>query len=280
MQSVNKATNEMETQELTNLSAEVARLVATFRENGPLPPQQLMNIIGSPNTDHFLGNMQLFAQEILVRCHGTRRSHIVDVGSGCGRLSLPFSRFLGSAGRYVGIEVWEQANDWCRAHMQDVVADVSFITQAARNNYYFEPDNGMDNDFRMEQLASDSFDVGVALSIFNHLKKKDVLAYISELSRVLKPGAAAYITGFVIDDAFFDYVARSGLHTQVREDAQERGCYYAYTLQDFFAGFTLPVWYEMFRAYGLRVACFETGSWAEKKGARLYQDSFIVEKLR
>lgn len=273
-------TSTKECKEVTNLSTEVGKLVNAFRENGPLPPQELMSVIGSPDADHFLGNMQLFAHEILVRCHGTRRSHILDIGSGCGRLSLPFSRYLGPAGRYVGIDVWEQANDWCRTHTSESDAQVAFFTQAVRNNYYFEPDNGKANDFRMEALADNSFDVGVALSVFNHLKKNDVLAYISELSRVLKPGAAAYITGFVIDDAFFEYVARSGLHTQVKEDAQERGCYYAYALQDFFAGFTLPVWYEMFRAHGLRVACFETGSWAEKKGARLYQDSFIVEKLR
>lgn len=270
----------MSKQVLPSLSAEVGELVSSFRSNGPLPPLDLMTKIGSPNADHFLGNMQLFAQEILVRCHGTKHSHIVDIGSGCGRLSLPFTRFLGFAGRYVGIDVWREANDWCYENTRGLDADIEFLTQPVRNNYYFETDNGLVNDFKLKPLADNSFDVGVALSVFNHLKKNDVVAYINELSRVLKPGAAAYITGFVIDDAFFEYVARTGMHAQVKEDAGDRGCYYAYELQDFFAGFTLPTWYEMFRAHGLRVACFETGSWAEKKGARLYQDSFIVEKLR
>lgn len=263
-----------------NISAEISGIVASLASEALLPPVELMHKIGSPNPEHFVGNMLLFAQEILVRCHGVRSSHILDIGSGCGRLALPFSRFLRPGGRYAGVDVWEEANAWCRANIRIDGLAIDFHTQQAANRYYFEPDNGLANSFRMEYLDEKSFDIGVALSVFNHMKKNDVVAYLNELSRVLKPGAVAYITGFVIDSAFFEYVARSGLHKQVKEDPVDRGCYYAYSLQDFFAGYTLAAWYEMFRAHGLRVVCFETGNWAEKKGARLYEDSFIVEKLR
>jgi len=263
-----------------NIVSEVAQIVATIRENGQLPPLELARKIGSPSDDHFLTNMQLSAQEILVRCHGNRGSHILDIGSGCGRLSLPFSHFLGGSGRYVGIDVWQDGLDWCRANINGQKTPIEFYAPPVQNNYYFETDNGQSNNFRLDSFSDNSFDIGVAVSVFNHLKKHDVVSYIKELSRLLKPGAVAYITGFVIDDAFFDYVSRTNLHTHVKEDEHERGCFYAYKLQDFFAGYTLPTWYEMFRAHGLRVACFETGNWAQKKGSRMYQDSFIVEKRR
>lgn len=265
---------------MSNSSAEVSRLVASLREAGIVPSPSLMTKIGSPDVDHFFGNMRLFMREVLARCQVNRNSHIVDIGSGCGVLSLPLSRFLGPAGRYVGVDVWEEGNNWCRANTRNLDADIAFFTQPVQNNYYFAPDNGLVNDLKLDQLADNSFDVGIALSVFNHLKNRDVVAYISELHRVLKPGGVAFISGFVIDDAFFEYVARTNLHTQVKEDAHERGSFYAYALQDFFAGFTLPLWYEMFRSHGLRVVDFEPGTWANKKDARLFHDNFIVEKLR
>ena len=242
-----------------------------------LPPLPMMNIIGSHDAGHFKDAMTHLFHEISKRCSVDRTSHVLDLGCGCGRLAFPYAKFL-SAGRYYGFDVWKDGIEWCKGHIADRHKNCEFVLVNAKNNYYFEDrDASVANEFNLQPVSSGSIDVAFAISVFTHLIQSDSQAYLHEIARVLKKDGRAYITGFIIDRFFWDYVRATGNHTGVAE-SKEPGCYYAYGGQDFFGGYTWDRWADMFDRAGLEIASSETGTWAQKPGARVYQDTFIAVK--
>lgn len=280
IESQSRGITERHVRDTLRLDQRLDEIVAALRRDGPLPPVEYMQIIGSCDADHFTGNMKLFALEILTRCKATPDSTILDLGCGCGRLALPICAYLGQTGSYIGVDVWREGIDWCRENIAGTSERMRFHTVESNNNYYFnDATSTAANDYSLRFIDDASVDIAFAISLFTHLRRQDALAYLKDISRVLKPGGLAYVTGFIIDHFFFDYVARTGNHTAVAESPTEPECFYAYAFQDFFSGFSMGVWNGMLKDAGLWAICHETGSWADKPGARMYQDTFILAKL-
>lgn len=241
-----------------------------------LPPLPFVNIIGSDTYEHFKVAMCGTFSELMRRFKLTSESSVLDIGSGCGRLAFPFSMLLES-GCYYGVDVWKEGVDWCNDRFSASKENLSFSAVESKNNYYFDEwDEGLFNDYRIPFVPNESIDLAFAISCFSHLVEMDCRSYFHELRRTLKFGGCAYITGFVIDRYFYDYVEKTGQHRAVREKSP--GCFYAYSGQDFFGGFTLRKWTEMLSDAGLEIVVRDTGSWAEKPGSSSYQDVFIVTK--
>ena len=223
-----------------------------------LPPPAMMNIVGSPDEAHFRATMCDLFGELVQRGTVERTDTILDLGCGCGRLAIPFASHLDD-GAYYGIDVWREGLDWCRNNVSSTTGSIHFIQREAVNNYYFEPRTpGAANRYHLSELHHEEVDFAFAISLFTHLQKQDCIAYFAELSRVLKRGGCAYLTCFIIDEFFFDFVRRTG-----------QG-------QDFFAGYTRATWTRMLEDSGLRIVGYDPGKWAEKPGALHYQDTFMV----
>lgn len=238
-----------------------------------LPPIEMMNVIGSHSEAHFRSSMAGIFQELVVRGKVNTDFTVLDIGAGCGRFAIPFVRFL-DKGKYYGVDVWEDGVDWCKMHFAQRSGSANFLIRKAQNNYYFSDNTGEPNNFDLKEIPRSSINFAFAISVFTHLVRDDCYSYLSELSRVLSPGSCAYLTCFIIDDFFFSYVEETGKHISVSQE--EPGCYYAYKGQDFFAGYTTETWRRMIENSGLRIVSQETGNWANKPGAKNYQDTFVV----
>ena len=239
-----------------------------------LPPPAMMTIIGSPDEAHFRTTMCTLFGELVQRGSIKRTDTILDLGCGCGRLAIPFAAHL-DGGVYFGVDVWPEGLDWCRENITSSTGTIRFIQREAVNNYYAEArDRSATNHYHLAELQREQVDFAFAISLFTHLHKQDCISYFAELARVLKRGGCAYLTCFIIDAFFFDYVRRTGLHQSVSQE--EQGCYYAYQGQDFFAGYTPETWRRMLEDSGLKIVGTDPGKWAGKPGALHYQDSFIV----
>ncbi|MEQ8333612.1 class I SAM-dependent methyltransferase [Nisaea sp.] len=239
-----------------------------------IPPRHLMNVVGSPDAAHFRATMCDLFGELALRGAVEPTDTVLDLGCGCGRLAIPFAAHLGS-GTYIGVDVWTEGLDWCRDNIASDTGSLQFIHREAVNNYYFEPRApNADNHYHLSELDREQVDFAFAISLFTHLQQRDCFAYLSELSRVLKGSGCAYITCFIIDEFFFDFVRRTGLHRAVSQE--QPGCYYAYEGQDFFAGYTRATWTGMLENSGLKIVGYDPGTWAEKPGGLHYQDTFMV----
>lgn len=240
-----------------------------------LPPVWMMNKIGSHSAQHFKNTASWSFVELVRRGRLSTLSHVIDIGSGCGRLAIPFSRLI-KEGEYHGTDVFEEGINWCTQNITPQNPRFRFHLQNVENNYYFGGDIKPSSTISLSFAQTNSIDFVFAISVFTHLVEADAERYLEEIARCLKPDGLAYLTAFIIDRSFPDFVKRTGLHTAVTEVSP--GHWQAYTGQDFFAGYDFDRWRTLVEAAGLEISGFDPGTWAEKRGAMHYQDIFIITK--
>ena len=241
-----------------------------------LPPEEFMQIIGSRDKDHFVSNMKNIFLELATRCRLTPSDSVLDLGCGCGRLAFPFKEYL-KQGRYYGVDVWEDGIEWCKNYFRNSVCNFQHLK--ANDNYYYSTDDSTaENSFDLKFIRDGSIDLVFAISVFTHLKQKDCEDYFSEVSRVLKSGAMAYLTFFIIDEDFIEYRNRTGEHTTLIPDTS-LDYQTAYQKQDFFAGLSKKYLENLAEKNNLKLLTFETGTWAEKRASNRFQDLAIFAKL-
>jgi SAM-dependent methyltransferase len=240
-----------------------------------LPPVWMMNKIGSHSAQHFKNTASWSFVELVRRGRLSTLSRVIDIGSGCGRLAMPFSLLI-KEGEYYGTDVFEDGINWCTQNVTPRNPGFKFFLQRVENNYYFGGDIKPSSSISLDFAETSSIDFIFAISVFTHLVEADAEKYFSEIARCLKTDGLAYLTAFIIDRTFPDFVKRSGLHSAVTEVSP--GHYQAYEGQDFFAGYTFDRWRTLIEGAGLEISGFDPGTWAEKRGAMHYQDTFIITK--
>jgi|CXWL01.1.fsa_nt_gi cyclopropane fatty-acyl-phospholipid synthase-like methyltransferase len=244
----------------------------------PLPPLPMMRTIGSPSEQHYLVNMRNYVADLIAEALLHPSSHILDIGSGCGRVATAFTRYLNESGSYLGLDVWDEGVQWCTENISSDRPNFQFRTVSASNNYYYADDSGHANEFGLSFVPTNHFDCIFALSVFTHLKLSDARQYFELIAKSLNKNGSAYLTFFVIDEDVHTYIRDTGNHTGLAPAGD--GMWYAYERQDFFSGYELPLLLAQFDEFGLEIVKQSRGSWAQKPGARLYQDWFLLRRAR
>lgn len=243
-------------------------------DDSVFPPVEMAQVIGSHSTLHFRNAMMEIFSEFINRFKVARNATVLDIGCGCGRLAIPFVRWLND-GKYIGFDVWDEGVQWCRNNIASNFPNARFEVVKAENNYYFDTfKDSKKNEFNLDFIADNSLDFVYAISVFTHLIGEDCEQYLNHIARGLKPDGIAYITGFVVDRWFENFRTATGKHTGLKLTGDRQ--YTGYQGQDFFGGYDMSRWQEMIDKAGLEVISFETGLWADKPGASHYQDLFIL----
>lgn len=120
---------------------------------------------------------------------------VLDIGSGIGRIALPLTHFLNAP--YEGFDAVQSGVDWCTENITSRYPHFKF--------HYFPLHNDLYN--RSELNASQfvfpynqhEFDFACAISVFTHMLPAEVENYFSQMARVLKPGARAVCTFFILN---------------------------------------------------------------------------------
>ena len=177
-----------------------ARLL--YPEFAKLPPNRMRVRIGVGNrvlfnhVEYLVGakNFWLFAfARGLCRLDST----IIDLGCGCGRsasylrdLELGGEQF---AGRYYGIDIDAEMVAWCRANFDD---RFTFLEATGRSRTY----SGSGGEPFRVPLTDGSVDFVFSLSLFTHLLDAELLNYVRESSRLLRPGGATLQSFFSVEN--------------------------------------------------------------------------------
>ena len=125
--------------------------------------------------------------------------HVLDIGCQLGRLALPLSKFLNKNGRYEGIDIIYEAIDWCNKHISPKFPNFNFTLADVYNGWYNPTGKYKSHEYKLPYEDS-SFDHVIVISVFTHMLTKDLNHYISEISRVMKKGATAWITFYLLND--------------------------------------------------------------------------------
>ena len=124
--------------------------------------------------------------------------HLVDIGSGYGRLAHALLRWGVFRGRYLGMDILPRHVAWCTEHLGDGDR-VRFVHLDVHNDRY-NP-SGTLGIGDLDPPATDA-DVVVLASVLTHLWPDDVVAELELAARCLGRGGRLYATAFLIDDSW------------------------------------------------------------------------------
>jgi SAM-dependent methyltransferase len=175
-----------------------------FPEYRALPPNHLRIRVGVGNRifnnqSHFLVHARDFWMFVLSEGIASMHSDILDIGVGCGRWAhwLRDYNFLGRrfAGRYVGVDIDEEAVGWCRRNYD--AERFRFYVSSDRSTSY-NHFAGAQSKYRVP-LAEKSFDLVFSSSLVTHLLEPELENYLRESHRLLRTGGAAMHSHFNIE---------------------------------------------------------------------------------
>ncbi|MCF8067692.1 MAG: class I SAM-dependent methyltransferase [Desulfobacterales bacterium] len=192
---------------------------------------------------HVIG---IFQTLLFLHLKRKTNNRILDIGCGTGLMGIAAEPFLGGSGQYTGIDVSTEDISFC---VQNYPPDsYSFKHHDVHNATYAS--GQVDGNIPWD-IDDNSIDMLTALSVWTHLNESDARYYFSEIGRVLKSGAKAMVTFFLMDDTYC-----------LRPDAQTdtKGRYHNTSRQKWI--FDTP--------------CSESGNWFHPKWAKRPEDAIGI----
>lgn len=122
---------------------------------------------------------------------------ILDVGCGYGRIALPLTKYLSKSARYEGFDILPGEIAWATRHVTSQYPNFHFQLANIHNKYYHIEGQLTAREYRFP-FDDGTFDFVCLHSVFTHLLRLDLEHYLSEISRVLKPGGMTHITYFLM----------------------------------------------------------------------------------
>lgn len=164
----------------------------TGQRNKNIPPKRLIYTGG--------GDFLAIGKKIVdhIRQHHllAPSSHVLDIGSGLGRIALPLTEHL-TNGRYEGFDIIKSGVRWCQKHISSRFPHFNFKWVQLANDLY--TNKGEDATKFVFPYRSDEFDLAIAISVFTHMVPQELENYFAEIKRVLKPGGSCYATFFILN---------------------------------------------------------------------------------
>jgi SAM-dependent methyltransferase len=241
----------------------------------PLPPMELRFMGEDDDKFNAIGDM--IVADMIELCALRADAAVLDVGSGYGRVAHALWRREFEGG-YLGLEILRRHVDWCSEQITPASGGrLAFAHLDVRNARYNPAGATAAEDVTFD-VADDSIDVAVLTSVFTHMYAVEIQRYLSELRRVLRPGARALTTFFALDETWRE-AQLAGQGALPMTHVLDAHCRYHNADDPLHAiGYT-PAWIRGSAAdAGLRVFAARLGGWCGRRGAMGYQDTFVLER--
>ncbi|RED48196.1 class I SAM-dependent methyltransferase [Seonamhaeicola aphaedonensis] len=203
---------------------------------------------------------------------------ILDVGSGIGRVAIPFSKYLSKKGRYYGFDIVEQGVNWCTNNISSKYPNFKFEYVSLKNDLYNTASNNTANNFTFP-YKNNKFDFVFLTSVFTHMLPNDVNNYLKEINRVLKQNKKCIATFFILDTISSNLMINSeknfkhNFENYALMDKKVKEANVAYKKEFLF---------EMINNNGFEIESFHEGNWSGRKttcNTFSSQDILILKKL-
>lgn len=225
----------------------------------------------------FLRGGEIFFSHFKKYGNLTPQSHILDIGSGIGRMAIPFTKYLDKNGRYEGFDIVRLGIKWCQKNISARYPNFNFTLIPLRNELY-----NLNTDNKASQLRfpydNDTFDFVFLSSVFTHMLPDDMENYLDEISRVLKPGKNCLCTFFLLDEESEMQMEKHG----TKSFPYCIGNYYLMdkNVKEANVGYKKEYIFEVLKLKGFTVTEFIRGNWSGATPGELneHQDIIIFKK--
>lgn len=163
-----------------------------------VPPIALMHD-GPQSYKEFKQNGDEFLRYYIDLCGLQHDEHMLDVGSGIGRKTLPLVDYLNERGSYDGLELVRAGVEWCTGKYSTRYPNFRFHLIDVYNDHYNPQGKYKAAEYRFP-FADEQFDFVVLNSVFTHMIAEEVENYLDEVARVLKTGGRCLISYFLLND--------------------------------------------------------------------------------
>jgi len=209
------------------------------------------------------------------RCGLQPHHRVLDVGSGIGRMAVPMTGYL-TTGSYEGLDIVRSGIRWCQHHISNKYPRFRFQIADIYNKQYNPRGKYKPGEYRFP-FSDAEFDLTIMISLFTHMLTSDLDHYLSEVSRVLKPGAKCLITYFLLDDEAKRRVAAGT--AAVPFDHKLEGCWTSDPVTPETAvGYDPAMLVPLYQKHSLVPDAIHYGAWSGRSDYLSYQDIIIATK--
>jgi SAM-dependent methyltransferase len=247
--------------------------VLSGRRDKPIPPKELHFVGGGDFRKIGANFLGYFVELGGLKPH----HHVLDIGSGIGRMAIPLTRFLDESGRYDGFDIVPAGVDWCRDNVAARHPNFRFELADVYNEFY-RPDGTCRASEYKFPYGDEIFDFVIAVSVFTHMLPGDMANYLSETVRVLRRGSRCFTTFFLLNEES-RRLLRAGASTL---DFQHEGDgYYTANLDvpEALVAYDEEAIRAAYERRGLSIVDpIRYGSWCEREDPLSFQDIVVATK--
>lgn len=130
---------------------------------------------------------------------------VVEIGCGIGRDAIPLTRLLSSEGSYLGTDVIRESVEWCQAEITAKHQNFTFVWHDIKDDLHNPEGYLAATDVRIRR-DDKSVDLIVLQSVFTHMFEHEIVHYLKEFRRILKPTVRVWASVFIVDDKILEHV--------------------------------------------------------------------------
>ena len=239
------------------------------------PPLRLRRHVGPLRTFEMSGAEFRSYCRLLLDLRPDER--VLDIGCGCGLMSLHLRDYLDARGGYTGLDIHAPSIEWCRRRITPARPNFEFARIDVRSAAY-NPDGRHAPEDYVFPFEDGSFDAVLLKSVFTHMLPGAVENYLREVARLLSARGRALATFFLLN-ARQESLARDGLNRidfkygegvwrHAYRESPESAVAYS---EDFIL--------DLLSKHGLRLKRpIIYGSWSGLREGLSFQDMLLLEK--
>ncbi len=209
---------------------------------------------------------------------------VLEVGSGVGRDAIQLTKMLSNKGKYIGFDIIKPSIEWSQQNITKRHKNFTFLYYDINSQIHNSGGSITTTDIKLP-AKDGSVDRIFLHSVFTHMFEKDIVHYLREFHRVIKPDGLVLASFFIIDYASLDSLKKGNSkghrHALSFKHKLGRDCYINNVeFPEGAVGFTPKKIRSMLKKAGLGVhgKYAHRGYWSGLKGAN-GQDILVLEKL-
>src|SRR4051812_827645 len=185
-----------------------APLTTMFSYEGYEIPVELVNLTGGGTDtwhDISVGHMREYERY----CPIEPDHHVLEIGCGVGRDAIQLTKLLSERGGYTGVDIIRPSIEWCQANITPRFPNFTFVCVDVQSQIH---NPGGHLPVQAVRLPGDdgSVDRIILQSVFTHMFEHDIVHYLHEFRRLLRPGGRVFASFFLLDDEALAMAERTG----------------------------------------------------------------------